>query len=103
MDTTRAPDEREELTNNRGETIAVLVWKDNGNGTRYANIDDGTLIRNPDGTVIAKCQDRAGTVRRYTMPDAVTAFYCLGLSAHRCNGINGWLEFSLMPGSAGCD
>ena len=53
--------------------------------------------------VIATCQGSAGTVRKYAMPDTVTAFYSLGLSAYRCNGINGWLELSLMPGSAGCD
>jgi hypothetical protein len=100
---TRPSASAESIVNQHGDTIAVLQWRDNGDGTDYAPIDDGTIIRHRDGTVTVKCQDRAGTVRRYPMPDTVTAFYALGLSAHRCNGINGWKELENMPGLAGCD
>ncbi|GAA1020458.1 MULTISPECIES: hypothetical protein [Amycolatopsis] len=93
------------VVNHHGETIAVLHWHDNLDGTEYAQIDDGRIIRHRhrDGTVTAKCQDHAGTVRRYPMPDTATAFYALGLSAHRCNGIDGWRELGTLPGIAGCD
>ncbi len=97
------PASAEPIVNQYGDTIAELHWRDNGDGTTYAPIDNGTIIRHRDGTVTAKCQDATGTVRRYPMPDAVTAFYALGLSAHRCNGINGWKELANMPGFAGCD
>jgi hypothetical protein len=95
----------EPVVNQHGDTIAVLTWRDNGNGTEYARIDNGTIIRgHTDGTVTVKIQDTAtGDVARYTMPDTVTAFYALGLSAHRCNGIDGWLTLALMPGTAGRD
>lgn len=94
----------EPVVNQHGDTIATLTWRDNGNGTEYAHIDNGTISRGHDGTVTVKCHDTTtGTVTPYTMPDTVTAFYALGLSAHRCNGIDGWLELALMPGTAGRD
>uniref|UniRef100_UPI003F49B39B hypothetical protein n=1 Tax=Amycolatopsis sp. CA-096443 TaxID=3239919 RepID=UPI003F49B39B len=98
---------REKLVNDLGETIAILDWKDNGGGrepSEYAKIDDGKLVRRVDGSVLVTLQDRkTGRKTRYEMTDAVIAFYALGLSAHRCNGIDGWLEMTLMPGTAGRD
>lgn len=103
MATTNHASTPEPVINQHGETIALLSWRDNGNGTEYARIDNGTLTRSDDGTVTASCQDDAGTVRRHDMPDVVTAFYALGLSAHRCNGIDGWRELANQPGLAGRD
>lgn len=100
---TPPPASAEPVVNQHGETIAVLDWRDNRDSTEDAQIDDGEIIRHRDGTVIVKCQDPAGTVRRYPMPDTATAFYALGLSAHRCNGIDLWKEFDNLPGMAGCD
>lgn len=100
---TTPPASAETLVNQHGDTIAVLHWRDNGDGTDYAPIDDGTIVRHRDGTVTVRCQDPSGTVQRYPMPDTVTAFYALGLSAHRCNGINLWNELANMPGLAGRD
>lgn len=93
----------EPVVNQHGETIAVLHWKDDRDSTVYARTDDGTIIRYRDGTVTAKCQDPAGTVRSYPMPDTATAFYALGLSAHRCNGINLWKGLGTLHGISGCD
>lgn len=93
----------EPVVNPYGVTIAVLHWRDNRDGaTTWAKIDNGTLIRRPDGTVTVQLQDQTtGDVRSYEMPDTVTAFYALGLCAGRCNGINGWLAFSLGFGGGG--
>jgi hypothetical protein len=100
-------DSNEPVVNQYGDTIATLTWRDNrnGDGTEYARIDNGTITRaDRTGPVTVQCQDTTtGRVTRYTMPDTVTAFYALGLSAHRCNGIDGWLALSLLPGTAGRD
>lgn len=93
----------EPLINKYGETIAELDWRDNGDGTTWCKIDNGTITRHADGvTVKLQCQ-RTGVVVPIEMSDALTAFYALGLCASRCNGIDGWLELSLMPGTAGRD
>jgi hypothetical protein len=97
-------DGSEPVVNQYGETIATLTWRDNGNGTKYANIDNGTLTRHHDGPVTVQCQDTAtGRVTRYITSDTVTAFYALGRCAHRCTGIDGWLELALVPGLAWAD
>jgi hypothetical protein len=98
-------DSSEPVVNQHGDTIAMLTWHDNGNGTEYANIDNGTITRrHPGDPVTVQCQDTTtGRTTRYTMPDTVTAFYALGLCAHRCTGIDGWLELALTPGTAGHD
>lgn len=93
----------EPVVNKHGETIAVLHWQNNGDGTEYARIDNATLVRRSDGTVTARCQDHAGTVRAYQIPDVASAFYTLGLSAHRRNGINLWRALDNLPGLAGRD
>lgn len=95
----------EPVVNQHGDTVATLTWRDNGNGTEYAHVDNGTITRGrPGDPVTVQLQDiTTGRVTRYTMPDVVTAFYALGLCAHRCNGINGWLEMAMMPGTAGRD
>lgn len=103
MTTTDDAATTEPVVNQHGQTIAILQWRDNGDGTKYARIDDGTLTRRSDGTVTARCQDDAGTVRDYEMPDVATAFYTLGLSTHRRNGINLWRELDNLPGLAGRD
>lgn len=90
---------------NLGKILGVLAWFD-GDGTRWASIDDGkiTAPASGRGDVTVRIQDqRTGLIRTITMPDIVTAFYSLGLSAERCNGINGWLALELMGGTAGCD
>lgn len=93
----------EPVINDIGNTIAVLTWRDNGDGTEYARLDDADIIREVSGHATVTCQDKHGKTRKYRMPDVATAFYCLGLSAHKCNGVDGWREFSLMPGWAGSD
>ncbi|QWF81027.1 hypothetical protein [Amycolatopsis sp. CA-230715] len=101
---TTPPGSAEPIVNQYGDTIAVLHWQDNLDGTDYAPIDDATIVRRRDGTVTVECQDTTtGKVRRYSMPDTVSAFYALGLSAHRCNGTCAWNELANMPGLAGCD
>lgn len=92
------------LINGHGETIAELDWRSNGDGTTWCKIDNGTITRRTDGAVTVKVQDQdTGVITPYDMPDAVTAFYALGLCASRCNGIDGWSTMSLMPGTAGRD
>lgn len=99
-----APHMIEPLINTYGETIAELDWRDNGDGTEWCKIDNGTITRRPDATVTVKVQDqKTGDVKPYAMPDAATAFYALGLCASRCNGIDGWARMALMPGTAGRD
>ena len=94
----------EQLTNAYGETIAELDWMPNGDGTTWCKIDNGTIVRRADDTVTVKIQDQAtGAVSAYDMSDAVTAFYALGLSWERCNGIDGWLSLAVLPGTAGRD
>lgn len=94
----------ESLVNGHGESIAVLDWRANGNSTEFACIDDGTIARRPDGTVRVRMQDGStGHVTVHEMPDPVTAFYALGLSVERRNGIDGWLYMTLAPGLAGRD
>jgi len=93
------------VVDNYGRILGVLAWFTESN-KRWAKIDNGTITAPADGRgeVTVKIQDRTtGLVRTYTMRDPVSAFYALGLSAGRCNGIDGWLALSLMPGSAGCD
>jgi len=93
----------EPLINDAGETIAALDWRDNGDGTHWCKIDNGTITRHPDGvTVRLQCQ-RTGVVVPLELRDTITAFYALGLCASRCNGIDGWLELAVMPGTAGRD
>lgn len=92
------------LLNDNGDTVAELDWRDNGDGTNWCKIDNGTLTRRPDGTVTVKLQNqRTGAVTPYDMPDAVTAFYALGLCASRRNGIDGYLPLATLPGLAGRD
>lgn len=64
-------DDREPVVNQDGEIVAMLTWRDNDNGTQYANIDNGTITRRePDGPVTVACQDTTtGKVTRYTLPD----------------------------------
>lgn len=96
----------ETLTNAFGEPVATLNWlpNSNGAGNEYARIDDGTIERRPDGTVRVRCQNpTTGKISTYEMTDVPTAFYALGLSAHRCNGVDGWAELANMPGAAGRD
>lgn len=94
----------EAVINGLGETIAVLDWRDDVDGTRWAKVDDGTITALVNGEVLVKVQNpNTGKIRRFQMASVVDAFYSLGLSVERCNGIDGWLEMALAPGTAGRD
>jgi hypothetical protein len=89
--------------------LATLTWRDNGtdDDTEYALIDNGTITRTYGDVswLTIRLQDRrTGEVRAVTLKRRlIDAFMRLGLSATRCNGIDGWLTMTLMPGSAGRD
>lgn len=73
----------ETLTNQAGETVAVITWH---GATAY--LDNAELVRTAFGHVVARVINQAtGKVTAYPMPDAVTAFYALGLRVGRANGI----------------
>ncbi len=94
----------EQLTDRTGTVLAELHWADNGDSAEWCKIDDGTIVRHPDKHVTVRCQNpTTGRIRTYQMPNLVAAWFVLGLSAHRRNGIDGWAELAAMPGTAGRD
>jgi hypothetical protein len=93
------------IIDNLGNVLAVLAWFTNGDHC-WANIDNGKMTAPANGrgeiTVELQCQT-TGTVKKYQMADPISAFYDLGLTAQRCNGINDWFGGVNLPGSAGRD
>lgn len=81
------------VIDNGGRVLGVLAWFRHGD-TMWTKVDDGIIVASASGLgdVIVKKQDGSGRVHTYLMADPATAFYVLGLSARRCNGIDGWSE-----------
>jgi hypothetical protein len=88
----------EPVINSNGETIATLTW----NGAT-AKVDRGTIARKGVDVIVRLQNADTGRVRTYRFGDVAAAFYGLGLSVERCDGIDGWGEMAAMPGSAGRD
>jgi len=90
-----------------GRCLGVIAWFVSATtGDMFANIDNGTIVTNPNGQgeATVRIQDRdTGLIRIYGFQDVVTAFSALGLRTEYCNGINGWLEMSSLLGSASTD
>src|SRR5512136_2073438 len=98
----------EPVVNIYNETIATLTWRYNSTDTEWAKINNGTIVRRKDGTgplKISLQNQTTGKIRTFDVHSTVVeAFYSRGLCAgDNPNGINGWLEMELMPGSAGRD
>ena len=76
------------------EVVAVLTWKAAGDGRSELCVVDGAVIGRPiaDRTAVAVLIEghRGGRVRAYRFPDVATAFWSLGMSAHVCDGVDGW-------------
>lgn len=73
--------EIETLTNTYGEPVATITWHG-----AVARLDNAELVRTEFGHVVARVLGADGKLTRYPMPDAVTAFYALGLTVGRENG-----------------
>lgn len=104
MTTATAPAATTDIRDSGNQVIATLTWNDNGDATRWAKVDDGIITEFGDHTVRVRLQNQiTGRIREYHFADLVIAWWSLGLSAHTCNGIDGWLVMALMPGTAGRD